>query len=215
MDPQHHGGDVELRRTGIGGRSAAVLAEALRARVPARPAVSCRSRMRLQTVRTARRVRAWRRFGAAPKSEPEHARARQLTGQRDVAGPRKVIIPGQRAIAVKILPAIARAHVAGAGTGRGRHSGPVTAASSARENGPCLAAAAPGARGLQDAPTLPSAGAPQVRREQRVGTKRPHRRRERPPSAARRAASHGHDSKRDSKRRGGGPHVRRRAGAAS
>src|SRR5262249_9541571 len=54
------------------------------------------------------------RFTAAAEPEREHDSTRHLADQRDVARPGGLVLPGHRAVAVEILPAVARPDIAGA-----------------------------------------------------------------------------------------------------
>ena len=109
------------------------------------------------------------RFGAAAEAERQHGLPRQLTEQRDVAGPGGVVLPGQCAVARKVLPAIARADESRAGAAPGVLLSRVDGGEGQPEGsllGPQQLAAAV----LHDGRAVVGAGAAQVWREQRVGT---------------------------------------------
>src|SRR5205085_2169959 len=167
---QHHGGNAHL----LGARRRQAGAQGLHrctVRVPERPAAALplpgnRERLRQRGERQRRR-----RFGAAAEAERQHGLTRQLPEQRDVAGPGGVVLPGEGAVASKVLPAIAAADESRAGAAPGVLLSRVDGGEGQPER-TLLRPQQLAAAVLHDGRAVVGAGAAQVWREQRVGAQR-------------------------------------------
>ncbi len=108
---QHHGGDAHLRCARLGEpRGERGFRRA--ARVPERPALALPLPRRLKRLRQRRQRQGCRGLGARAEAEREHRLSRQLAEERDIARSGALVFPGERAVTVKVLPAVALAHEA-------------------------------------------------------------------------------------------------------
>ena len=170
MAAQHHGGNAHL----LGARRRQPGAQGLHrrtVRMPERPGAPLplpgnRERLRQRGERQRRC-----RLGAAAKAKRQHRLPRQFTEQRDVAGPGCVVLPGQCAVAGKVLPAIAAADESRAGAAPGVLL-PRVDGGEGQPEGTLLRPQQLVAAVLHDCRAVVGAGAAQVRCEQRVGAQR-------------------------------------------
>ena len=169
MRAQHHGRECDLLARIAGGRSSVSAALAgTRACQRSQSASCCCSDFANGCIRLDTRQRGGG-FGAAAKAERQDRPARQFAHQRDIARARPVVLPGQRAVAGEILPAVAAADIAGAGRAEG-----VVLLLDRRRRAPARTAPARPHSTRRDAVALDRgdivvAGAAEMRREQRVG----------------------------------------------
>src|SRR6266850_206677 len=108
-----------------------------------------------------------RRFGATPKPERENDAARKLGDESDVSRSGLFVFPSHRAIAGKILPAVAIADIAGAGPADGIAL-PFVNRSQCGAKRPLLGPQSPAAAVQNDGSAVAVAGSAEMRRKQEV-----------------------------------------------
>src|SRR5207244_1608113 len=77
-----------------------------------RPALALPLPRRLKRLRQRRQRQGRRGLGTRAEAEREHRLSRQLAEERDIARSGALVFPGERAVTVKVLPAVALAHEA-------------------------------------------------------------------------------------------------------